>query len=296
MVKERSLKPQQIMPAPATASASRPAGVGHPSYAPSAQFGYVYTQAYQSAPISHMGHLDSYSAPRVGQPAYALDVPVYAYGQPGMLDWQPAPHRPQMVPLYPQQQYSPMPTPYRSAPQQYVSPVYHATPYAYDSRPPPPVPVNYPAVHFHNPAEAPFRYEIVQPQYQARQPIRIVEVEHQPLAIPVSAFGPPQRMGVVPQAAPYPVRSTPISQTASTPSFFGTLPVKNLPRSITEHSLSRKNYLNFEGRRLVHNVSERRRRNSIKAGFYELRERLPNLSQEKQSKIEILKHCAMCYE
>ena len=44
-----------------------------------------------------------------------------------------------------------------------------------------------------------------------------------------------------------------------------------------------------EDRRMIHNVSERRRRNSIKDGFNELREHVPTLRRDRHSKIEILR-------
>ena len=43
------------------------------------------------------------------------------------------------------------------------------------------------------------------------------------------------------------------------------------------------------GRRLIHNVSERKRRNTIKNGFQELKEKIPYLAKERRSKIEILR-------
>ena len=51
---------------------------------------------------------------------------------------------------------------------------------------------------------------------------------------------------------------------------------------------SRRKSLDPDDRRLIHNVSERHRRNSIKDGFTELRNRIPALSSERRSKIDIL--------
>lgn len=47
--------------------------------------------------------------------------------------------------------------------------------------------------------------------------------------------------------------------------------------------------LDLAGKRLIHNVSERKRRNNIKTGFQFLRERIPSQGNEKFSKIEILR-------
>jgi len=48
--------------------------------------------------------------------------------------------------------------------------------------------------------------------------------------------------------------------------------------------------LDTEDRRLIHNVSERRRRNSIKDGFGALRDKVPNLTHDsKNSKVDVLR-------
>jgi hypothetical protein len=46
--------------------------------------------------------------------------------------------------------------------------------------------------------------------------------------------------------------------------------------------------LDPEDRRLIHNVSERRRRDTIKEGFSELKSKIPGISRERRSKVDIL--------
>ena len=46
--------------------------------------------------------------------------------------------------------------------------------------------------------------------------------------------------------------------------------------------------LDLAGKRLIHNVSERKRRNTIKSGFQALKDKLPSAVNDKFSKIDIL--------